>query len=75
MAKGAGPGTSVFFGDIDGDGKDDYLLLDGDTGGLKCWFNGGADTSRPNGWIWDGSVQVARGVPRTNPQNFLIADV
>jgi lysophospholipase L1-like esterase len=40
---GGGDTLELFFADINGDGKSDYLVLDA-KGETKAWFNGGLDT-------------------------------
>ena len=44
IASGAGPASQVQFGDINGDGKDDYLVVDPVTGELTAYLNGGPST-------------------------------
>ena len=38
IAKGAAPASNVMFGDIDGDGIDDYLVLQAKTGALSAYL-------------------------------------
>ncbi|MEO7731098.1 MAG: FG-GAP-like repeat-containing protein, partial [Kofleriaceae bacterium] len=42
VAGGAGPGAQVRFADIDGDGRDDYLVV-ADNGSVTAWLNRGGD--------------------------------
>lgn len=42
VASGAGPGAQVRFADLDGDGKDDYLVV-ADNGAINAWTNRGGD--------------------------------
>lgn len=52
VADGAGSKDSaVFFGDLTGDGKDDYLAIN-KTGGVLAYKNEGANDKANNGWIW-----------------------
>ncbi|MEV0026651.1 GDSL-type esterase/lipase family protein [Streptomyces atroolivaceus] len=61
FAKGVGASLlDVEFADIDGDGRDDYLVVDRDTGAVKAWLNRGGDTTTTSGWIERG--QIASGV-------------
>ncbi|KAA9377028.1 hypothetical protein F5972_21540 [Microbispora cellulosiformans] len=41
IATGAAPREQVRFADLNGDGRDDYLVVD-DQGGVRAWFNNGA---------------------------------
>ena len=47
------------FGDLDGDGRDDYLIVDPDTSAVHFWKNGGplADGK----WLWIDEGRVASG--------------
>ncbi|TIC96910.1 hypothetical protein CH35J_007763 [Colletotrichum higginsianum] len=62
IASGAGPGSTVQFGDIDGDGKDDYLVLDPKTGELHAYLNKGPDDSKAEKWLWDPIGSIATGL-------------
>ncbi len=42
VATGAGPGPQIRFADLDGDGKDDYLVV-ADNGSITAWTNRGGD--------------------------------
>lgn len=42
VASGAGPGDQIRFADLDGDGKDDYLVV-ADNGAINAWTNRGGD--------------------------------
>ncbi|WP_054564419.1 FG-GAP-like repeat-containing protein [Frankia sp. R43] len=57
VASGAGPRAQVRFADLNGDGRDDYLLV-GDQGQVQAWFNtpGGS-----GGISWQSRGQVASG--------------
>ncbi|GIJ47535.1 hypothetical protein Val02_44210 [Virgisporangium aliadipatigenens] len=54
VASGAAPGAKVRFADYNGDGRDDYLVLDPATGAVDAWQNNGGDGS--GGWISLGRV-------------------
>lgn len=41
VASGAAPAQQVLFGDMDGDGRDDYLTIDAKTGALHLYLNNG----------------------------------
>lgn len=63
MAIGTGAKRSeVLFADMDGDGRDDYLVVDTDTGAVKCWLNTGPDTFDYKGEIAIGTGGVGAGV-------------
>ncbi|MEI5097710.1 VCBS repeat-containing protein [Streptomyces sp. PmtG] len=52
IAAGVAPRDNVRFADFDGDGKDDYLVLE-DDGAMKAWLNNGGDAQ---GWIEVGRI-------------------
>ena len=60
IASGVAPIDRVRFADIDGDGKDDYLVVDANTGAVQAWLNAGGDTAAGPGWVPRG--QIASGV-------------
>ncbi|TLD05009.1 uncharacterized protein PgNI_09260 [Pyricularia grisea] len=73
IASGAAPAAHVKFGDIDGDGKDDYVVLDSQTGALDLYLNKGEDRDFVNGWRWEPFGQIASGLgPGANVR---IADI
>ncbi len=51
IASGLGPRNEIQFGDIDGDGRDDYLVVS-PNGAVKVAFNGGPNPNAPGGWNW-----------------------
>nr|WTA65562.1 FG-GAP-like repeat-containing protein [Micromonospora sp. NBC_00855] len=59
ITAGVTPGRErVRFADVDGDGKDDYLVID-DVGGVKAWINNYAPD---RGFVWDYAGVIAAGV-------------
>lgn len=60
IASGVGAGDGVFFADIDGDGKADYLWVD-EKGATSAYLNGGYDTSASK-WLWYPQGTIATGV-------------
>jgi hypothetical protein len=48
VAAGGGPGARVQFADINGDGRDDYLVI-ADNGALQGWLNADGDRSLGGG--------------------------
>lgn len=73
IAGGTGAGTagSVRFADINGDGRDDYLVV-GDNGALHAWINNGGDTAAGSGWIDRGQIAAGTGAP---PSQLRLAEV
>ncbi|WFE36349.1 FG-GAP-like repeat-containing protein [Micromonospora sp. WMMD975] len=63
VAAGAGPRTQVRFADLDGDGRDDYLVV-GDQGQVQAWLNTGAGDAVS----WTAAGTVAPGVGATRDQ-------
>ncbi|KAK7955848.1 carbohydrate esterase family 3 protein [Apiospora aurea] len=64
IATGAAPASQVVFGDIDGDGMDDYLVLDPKTGALKAYLNTGPDPTpgATDTWPWKPIGTIATGL-------------
>ncbi|WP_433832346.1 FG-GAP-like repeat-containing protein [Actinoplanes sp. CA-015351] len=56
IAAGAGPREQVRFADLNGDGRDDYLLV-GDQGQVRLWLNRGSG----DGVGWQSRGEVASG--------------
>ncbi|MFF4488567.1 FG-GAP repeat domain-containing protein [Streptomyces sp. NPDC001544] len=58
---GAAP-SQIRFADVDGDGRDDYLVVNAD-GEVDAWFNRGGDTYDNDGFHpgWEEHLQFARG--------------
>jgi hypothetical protein len=55
----------VDFADIDGDGRDDYLIIDIESGAVQAWRNIGGDQNGQPGWIALGQIASGvDGVPR-----------
>ncbi|OAA69170.1 lipolytic protein G-D-S-L family [Akanthomyces lecanii RCEF 1005] len=75
IAAGAAPGSQVVFGDIDGDGYDDYLVIHPDTGALTAYLlvpSGGGE-SRYGGYLYNPIGQIASGLGPG--KNVRIADI
>jgi hypothetical protein len=62
IATGTEPGLNrqVAFGDLDGDGRDDYLEVDVAGGAVRVWWNGGPVAG--GGWHWQPKGVLASGV-------------
>ncbi|MFC4049851.1 GDSL-type esterase/lipase family protein [Actinomadura syzygii] len=75
IASGVGlsKADSVHFADIDGDGRDDYLVVDDDSGAVRAWINAGGDQDGKPGWIERG--QIASGVKLDAQEGIDFADI
>ncbi|KAL2066782.1 hypothetical protein VTL71DRAFT_2854 [Oculimacula yallundae] len=62
IAGGAGKAENVIFGDIDGDAKDDYLVLHPETGALTVWLNKGPNPDISWKWVWESIGTIASGL-------------
>ncbi|KAK7422803.1 hypothetical protein QQX98_001364 [Neonectria punicea] len=60
IAAGVAPADQVRFADINGDGKDDYIVVDAKTGGLRAYINEGK-TDSEYGWRFRPIGKVANG--------------
>ncbi|WP_162795784.1 GDSL-type esterase/lipase family protein [Nonomuraea lactucae] len=74
IASGTSPtdDEKIQFADINGDGKDDYLKVNVDTGAVHAWFSAGGDRGDTPGWIDAG--QVASGVDASGITHFADID-
>ncbi|KAL6864240.1 SGNH hydrolase-type esterase domain-containing protein [Trichoderma novae-zelandiae] len=52
LASGAAPAANVHFGDIDGDGIDDYLVINPKTGKLIVYLNQGPSKANKYNWLF-----------------------
>ena len=75
IADGAGEGASIFFADMNGDGKADYLVVNSDTGAVDVYWNLGADPHAENGWRFQPGGQIASGVPHANLATLSFPDI
>ena len=62
IISGLDTNKSIHLADIDGDGKSDILLVDGNSGAVSVYYNNGADSTAPNGWSWNYRGQIAAGL-------------
>lgn len=75
IASGAGHGDQVFFADMNGDKKSDYLVVNGQTGAVTIYWNGGPDASADNGWRFIPGGVIASGVPHANLATLRFPDI
>jgi hypothetical protein len=68
-------GNQIFLADMNGDKKDDYLIVDGDTGSVFVYWNGGFDPSWENSWRFVPGGQIASGVPHANLATIRFPDI
>ncbi|MFC7385214.1 FG-GAP-like repeat-containing protein [Sphaerisporangium rhizosphaerae] len=62
IATGVGyPRDQIRFADMNGDGLDDYLVVQ-DQGQVRAWLNNGAAAGK--GWTWKGEIATGVGYPR-----------
>lgn len=62
IANGAGgKREEILFADMDGDGKDDFVIVDPKTGGLRLYKSGGPQSDSVWGWVPVGD-QIATGL-------------
>ncbi|RKS68270.1 lysophospholipase L1-like esterase [Actinomadura pelletieri DSM 43383] len=64
---------SVQFADINGDRRDDYLVVNSRSGVVKAWINAGGDQDGKPGWIPRG--QIASGVELGEQEDVDFADI
>ncbi|WP_344745927.1 VCBS repeat-containing protein [Streptosporangium vulgare] len=69
LASGSAPRDQIRFADIDGDNRDDYLVVDGE-GRVRFWRNIGTGDSV----AWNSQGEIASGVGATGP-TVTFADV
>ncbi|WP_113699333.1 trypsin-like serine protease [Nonomuraea lactucae] len=71
-----GSGPDLRFADVNGDGRDDYLIVNPRTGAVHAWWNNGGDRPDGNGGTLPGWVdggRIAKGV--SDGRRVLFADV
>lgn len=75
IGSGVGPGKTIFLADMNGDGLDDYLVVDPDKGSVKVWWNWGPDPNWVNGWKFEAGGEIASGVPHANLATLRFPDI
>ncbi|RBQ14077.1 hypothetical protein DP939_42640 [Spongiactinospora rosea] len=68
-----GADERVTFADIDGDRRDDYLVVNDKTGAVRAWMNAGGDRDGQPGWVPRG--QIASGVGHGDEEVIDFADI
>ncbi|OIW24797.1 family 3 carbohydrate esterase, partial [Coniochaeta ligniaria NRRL 30616] len=75
IGSGAGPADSVFIADMNGDGLEDYIVVDPDSGAVNIWWNWGPDDNWVNGWKFAEGGQIASGVHHANWDTLRFPDI
>ncbi len=75
IASGAGKSESVFIADMNGDGMEDYMVVDPNNGAVNIWWNYGPDNDWVNGWKFVPGGQIASGVPHANWATLRFPDI
>ena len=75
IAGGVTQRANIRFADLDGDGRDDYLVVNPATSAVTFWRNGGRCSSCENGWLWINMGQVAGGAGRSPGKGVRFADL
>ncbi|KAJ4208903.1 hypothetical protein NW759_013504 [Fusarium solani] len=75
IGSGVGPAKTIFLADMNGDGMDDYLVVDPDNGSVQVWWNYGPDDDWVNGWGFVPGGQIASGVPHANLETLRFPDI
>lgn len=60
---------------MNGDGFADYLVVDGNTGSVTCYWNYGADSSAEHGWRFVPGGVIASGIPHANLATLKFPDI
>ncbi|KAJ6438913.1 Lipase 1 [Purpureocillium lavendulum] len=75
IGSGAGPAKSVFIADMNGDGLEDYMVVNPKNGAVKIWWNYGPDDKWVNGWNFVDGGEIATGVPHANLDTLRFPDI
>ncbi|KND93383.1 Lipase 1 [Tolypocladium ophioglossoides CBS 100239] len=75
IGSGAGPAKSVFIADMNGDGLEDYMVVNTKNGAVKIWWNYGPDDAWVNGWKFVEGEEIATGVPHANWDTLRFPDI
>ncbi|MCJ1424506.1 hypothetical protein MMC29_002394 [Sticta canariensis] len=75
IAAGAGStGDGVFFADLNGDNKADYIYVHKD-GKFSWWRNDGASARENIGWKWHGPIVLHVGASHVSRKNVVFGDI
>lgn len=69
-----GTGDRVFFADLNGDGRADYIYMHKD-GKFTWWRNDGPSTLAKVGWKWHGPTDFHLGANHATLKNVLFGDI
>ncbi|KAF4990980.1 hypothetical protein FDECE_14187 [Fusarium decemcellulare] len=75
IGSGVGPVKTIFLADMNGDGLDDYLVVDPSKGSVRVWWNYGPDDDWENGWKFVPGGEIASGVPHANLETLRFPDI
>lgn len=73
-AGGGGTGGSVFFADLNGDMRADYIYVY-KSGKVVWWRNDGPSARAGVGWKWHGPTVLQVGTKHATPKNVLFGDI
>ncbi|KAH7313967.1 hypothetical protein B0I35DRAFT_452195 [Stachybotrys elegans] len=75
IGSGAGPSKAVYLADMNGDGMDDYMVVNENDGSVRIWWNYGPDENWVNGWKFVDGGEIASGVPHANLKTLRFPDI
>ncbi|KAJ3497498.1 hypothetical protein NLG97_g1847 [Lecanicillium saksenae] len=75
IGSGVDQGKKVYLADMNGDGMDDYLVVDPDNGSVRVWWNYGPDANWANGWKFVAGGEIASGVKHANLATLRFPDI
>ncbi|PNY28627.1 Lipase 1 [Tolypocladium capitatum] len=75
IGSGAGPAKSVFIADMNGDGLEDYMVVNPKNGAVNIWWNYGPNDQWSNGWKFVEGGEIATGVSHANWETLRFPDI
>ncbi|KAJ3565378.1 hypothetical protein NPX13_g7525 [Xylaria arbuscula] len=75
IGSGVGPAKTIYLADMNGDGMDDYLVVNPKDGSVRVWWNYGPDANWDNGWKFVAGGEIASGVPHANLETLRFPDI
>ncbi|KAL0929864.1 uncharacterized protein CTRU02_215073 [Colletotrichum truncatum] len=75
IGSGVGPAKTIYLADMNGDGMDDYLVVDPRDGSVRVWWNYGPDENWVNGWKFVAGGEIASGVLHANLETLRFPDI